>query len=178
VLDAMNRRHTRADYLAVIERLRAARPDIVFSSDFIVGFPGETEAEFRDTLSLVEEVGFASAYSFMYSPRPGTPAAEMDGQIAEHEKSGRLQRLQAVLNGHQKAFNAATLGRTLDVLLERPGRRTGQIVGKTPYMQAVQVMAPATMIGEVVPVTITDLGTFSLFGTLAQDAAVPEPLDA
>jgi tRNA-2-methylthio-N6-dimethylallyladenosine synthase len=102
----------------------------------------------------------------------------MDGQIAEGEKSGRLQRLQAVINRHQKAFNAATLGRTLDVLLERPGRHAGQIVGKTPYMQAVQVMAPAAMIGEVVPVTITGLGTFSLFGTLAQNAAVPEPLDA
>jgi tRNA-2-methylthio-N6-dimethylallyladenosine synthase len=173
VLDAMNRRHTRRDYLAVIERLRGARPDIALSSDFIVGFPGETDAEFNDTLSLIEEVGFASAYSFMYSPRPGTPAAEMDGQIAENEKSGRLQRLQAIVNRQQKAFNAAAVGRTFDVLLERPGRHPGQIVGKTPYMQAVQVMAPAELIGTVLPVTITDVGTFSLFGALAQHGAAP-----
>ncbi|MGE0061705.1 MAG: tRNA (N6-isopentenyl adenosine(37)-C2)-methylthiotransferase MiaB [Xanthobacteraceae bacterium] len=173
VLEAMNRRHTRADYFAVIERLRGARPDIALSSDFIVGFPGETEAEFRDTLSLIEEVGFASAYSFMYSPRPGTPAAEMDGQIAEPEKSERLQRLQAIVNRQQKAFNAAAVGHTLNVLLERPGRHPGQIVGKTPYMQAVQVMAPAELIGSVLPVTITDVGTFSLFGALAQHGATP-----
>ena len=173
VLDAMNRRHTRRDYLAAIARLRDARPDIAFSSDFIVGFPGETDAEFHDSLSLIEDVGFASAYSFMYSPRPGTPAAEMDGQIAETEKSARLQALQAVINRQQKAFNAATVGRTLDVLLERPGRHAGQLVGKTPYMQAVQVMAPAELIGAVVPVTITGTGTFSLFGALAQPASAP-----
>jgi tRNA-2-methylthio-N6-dimethylallyladenosine synthase len=173
VLDAMNRRHTRADYFAVIERLRGARADIALSSDFIVGFPGETESEFRDTLSLIEQVGFASAYSFMYSPRPGTPAAEMDGQIAEDEKSERLQRLQAIVNGQQKTFNAAAVGRTLDVLLERPGRHPGQIVGKTPYMQAVQVMAPAELIGSVLPVTITGVGTFSLFGALARHGAAP-----
>jgi tRNA-2-methylthio-N6-dimethylallyladenosine synthase len=173
VLDAMNRRHTRHDYLAAIARLREARPDIAFSSDFIVGFPGETEAEFLDTLSLIEEIGFASAYSFMYSPRPGTPAAEMDGQIPENEKSERLQRLQAIVNGQQKAFNAATVGRTVDVLLERPGRLAGQIVGKTPHMQTVQVMAPADLIGMVLPVTITGTGTFSLFGALAQPAATP-----
>src|SRR5690606_10761704 len=132
---------------------------IAFTSDFIVGFPGETESEFLDTLSLVEEVGFAGAFSFIYSPRPGTPAAEMDGQVADAEKSERLQRLQTVINRHQKAFNARAAGHTFDVLLEKPGRHPGQIVGKTPYMQAVQVMAPAELLGAVLPVTITEVGS-------------------
>ncbi len=167
ILEAMNRKHTRDDYLAVIERLRAARPDLALSSDFIVGFPGETEADFRDTLALIEEVGFASAFSFMYSPRPGTPAADMDDQVAPEEKAERLQRLQALVTRGQHAFNASFAGRPLDVLLEKPGRLPGQLVGKSPYLQAVQVMAPRSAIGSVVTVTVTEIGSNSLFGEIA-----------
>ncbi len=152
ILDAMNRRHTRADYLAVIERLRTARPDIAFSSDFIVGFPGETEDDFSDTLHLVGEVGYASAFSFKYSPRPGTPAAEME-QLPEAVKDERLQRLQREIDRHQAAFMARCEGQTFDVLFERTGRHPGQIVGRSPYLQPVQVMAPPSLIGEIAAVT-------------------------
>ncbi len=174
ILDAMNRRHTRADYLNVIAALRTARPDLAFTSDFIVGFPGETEDDFRDTLALVEDVGFASAYTFTYSARPGTPAAEMENQVPDGEKSERLQRLQAVITRQWRAFNASFAGRTLDVLLEKPGRLPGQLVGKSPYLQAVQVMAPAALIGSVVRVAITEAGTNSLFGALVKPEAVPQ----
>jgi tRNA-2-methylthio-N6-dimethylallyladenosine synthase len=174
MLEAMNRRHTRADYLDVIARLRAARRDLAFTSDFIVGFPGETEQDFHATLSLVEEVGFASAYSFAYSPRPGTPAAEMEKQVPDAEKSERLQRLQAVITGQWRAFNASFAGQTLDVLLEKPGKLPGQLVGKSPYLQAVQVMASRAMIGSLVQVGITDIGTNTLFGTLAENKAAPQ----
>jgi tRNA-2-methylthio-N6-dimethylallyladenosine synthase len=174
MLDAMNRRHTRDDYLAVIARLRAARNDLAFTSDFIVGFPGETEQDFRATLSLVEEIGFASAYTFAYSPRPGTPAAEMDNQVPDAQKSERLQRLQALVTGRWRAFNASFAGQTLDVLLEKPGKLPGQLVGKSPYLQAVQVMAPRAMIGSLVQVIITDIGTNTLFGTLAETEAAPQ----
>ncbi|HEY6381918.1 MAG TPA: tRNA (N6-isopentenyl adenosine(37)-C2)-methylthiotransferase MiaB, partial [Pseudolabrys sp.] len=121
ILSAMNRRHTRRDYLNVIARLRSARADLAFTSDFIVGFPGETETDFQATLTLVEEIGFAGAFSFMYSARPGTPAAEMTDQVPPEEKSERLQRLQAVISRHQRNFNAGFAGRTIDVLLEKPG---------------------------------------------------------
>jgi len=168
ILAAMNRKHSRAQYLAAIARLRAARGDIAFTSDFIVGFPGETEEDFRDTLTLVEEVGFAGAYTFAYSPRPGTPAAELDDQVPDSEKSERLQRLQALITRHWHGFNASFAGKTLDVLLEKPGKLPGQLVGKSPYLQAVQVMAPRSLIGTVVPVTITDIGTNTLFGALVQ----------
>ena len=170
VLEAMNRRHTRADYLDIVARLRAARPDIALTSDFIVGFPGETEAEFRETLSLVDEVGFANAFSFMYSPRPGTPAAEMEDQVPEAVKSERLQRLQAAIVRNQRASNACFEGENLEVLLEKPGRLPGQLVGKTPYLQTVQVMAPRALIGAVVPVTITEVGSNTLFGMLETPA--------
>ncbi|MEX2035332.1 MAG: tRNA (N6-isopentenyl adenosine(37)-C2)-methylthiotransferase MiaB [Xanthobacteraceae bacterium] len=173
VLAAMNRRHSRADYLAAIERLRQARPDLAFSSDFIVGFPGESEAEFHDTLRLVCEVGYASAFSFKYSPRPGTPAADME-QLAEEVKNERLQRLQKEIDRQQTAFMARCEGVTFDVLFERPGRHPGQIVGRSPYLQPVQVMAPASMIGQIAPVRITEVGSNSLFGELAQ-ATVPAP---
>jgi tRNA-2-methylthio-N6-dimethylallyladenosine synthase len=166
VLAAMNRRHNCAEYLAVIDRLKAARPDIAMSSDFIVGFPGETEREFRDTLALVDAVGFASAYSFKYSPRPGTPAADSDEQVHEAEKSERLARLQARIDHHAGAFNAATVGRTAEVLLEHPGKHAGQMVGRSPWMQAVQVMAPTSSKGQIVSVRITGTGTNSLYGTL------------
>ena len=173
ILAAMNRKHTRRDYLDVIARLRSGRADLAFTSDFIVGFPGETEADFRDTLTLFEEVGFAGAYSFMYSPRPGTPAAEMKGQVPEEEKSERLQRLQAVITRDQRRFLAGFAGRTLDVLLEKPGRLPGQLVGRSPYLHAVQVMAPANMIGSNERVTITEIGSNSLFGMLAENAQAP-----
>ncbi|HEY6754974.1 MAG TPA: tRNA (N6-isopentenyl adenosine(37)-C2)-methylthiotransferase MiaB [Pseudolabrys sp.] len=172
ILAAMNRRHTRRDYLEVISVLRARRDDLAFTSDFIVGFPGETEADFRDTLTLVDEVGFAGAFSFMYSARPGTPAADMDDQVPQEEKSERLQRLQAAITRHQRKFNAGFAGRTIDVLLEKPGRLPGQLVGRSPYLQAVQVMAPSTLIGSIQRVTITEVGSNSLFGTLETTAPV------
>ncbi|HEY6023525.1 MAG TPA: tRNA (N6-isopentenyl adenosine(37)-C2)-methylthiotransferase MiaB, partial [Pseudolabrys sp.] len=156
ILTTMNRKHTRRDYFDVIARLRAGRPDLAFTSDFIVGFPGETEEDFHDTLALIDEVGFASAYSFMYSPRPGTPAAEMKDQVPQEEKSERLQRLQAAITRHQRSFNADFAGHTLDVLLEKPGRLPGQLVGRSPYLQAVQVMAPMKLIGSVRRVTVTE----------------------
>lgn len=168
ILAAMNRKHTRKDYLNVIERLRAARSDLAFTSDFIVGFPGETEDDFHDTLALVEEVGFATSYSFSYSPRPGTPAADM-AQVPEAEKSERLQRLQALLTRQWRDFNGSFTGRTLDVLLEKSGRVPGQLVGRSPYLQTVQVMAPASMIGETVPVHITGTGTNTLFGDIVSE---------
>jgi tRNA-2-methylthio-N6-dimethylallyladenosine synthase len=169
ILASMNRKHTRKDYLDVIARLRAGRPDLAFTSDFIVGFPGETEQDFRDTLTLVDEVGFAGAYSFMFSPRPGTPAADMIEQVPPEEKSERLQRLQAAITRHQRGFNAGFAGRTVDVLLEKPDRLPGQLVGRSPYLQAVQVMASVDCIGTVRRVTIDEVGTNSLFGSLADE---------
>jgi tRNA-2-methylthio-N6-dimethylallyladenosine synthase len=171
ILAAMNRKHTRADYLAVIDRLRAARPELALSSDFIVGFPGETERDFRDTLELVETVGYASAFSFKYSARPGTPAAEMDDQVPESEKEARLAILQAAIERNRQAFNTGCLGTTFDILFERPGRHPGQLVGRSPYLQAVQVQAPSTRIGELASVTITEVGSNSLFGSLAHPVA-------
>jgi tRNA-2-methylthio-N6-dimethylallyladenosine synthase len=178
ILEAMNRKHTRSDYLAAIGRLRAARDDLAFTSDFIVGFPGETEQDFADTLMLVEEVGYASAYSFSYSARPGTPAAELPGQVPEADKSERLQRLQALITRQWQAFNASFVGRTLDILLEKPGKLAGQLVGRSPYSQSVQVMAPAGMIGQIVPVAIEDVGTNTLFGSLLKPAATPQFAEA
>ncbi|HET8543544.1 MAG TPA: tRNA (N6-isopentenyl adenosine(37)-C2)-methylthiotransferase MiaB [Pseudolabrys sp.] len=170
ILAAMNRKHTRKDYLDVITRLRAGRTDLAFTSDFIVGFPGETESDFRETLALVDEVGYAGAFSFMYSPRPGTPAAEMEEQISADVKSERLQRLQAAITHNQRRFNAGFAGRTVDVLLEKPGKLPGQIVGRSPYLQAVQVMAPAECIGSVHRVIIDEVGSNSLFGSLADES--------
>jgi tRNA-2-methylthio-N6-dimethylallyladenosine synthase len=177
VLAAMNRRHTRADYLRLIDRLRRARPDLALSSDFIVGFPGETEEDFRATVDLVEEVGFAGAFSFKYSPRPGTPAAEMD-QLPEDVKAERLARLQAVINRHQASFNARCEGQVFEVLFEKPGKRAGQLVGRSPYLQPVQAMAPAELVGEVVPVQITEVGSNSLFGALVNSHAAPSEKSA
>ena len=168
ILAAMNRRHTRSDYLAVIDRLRAARPDLALSSDFIIGFPGETEQDFGDTLALVDEVGYASAFSFKYSPRPGTPGAELPDQVPEPEKEARLAVLQAAIERHRQAFNAHCLGATFEVLFEKPGRHPGQLVGRSPYLQPVQVIAPATQMGELASVIITQVGPNSLFGALAQ----------
>lgn len=171
ILAAMNRHHTRADYLRIIERMRGARPDLAFSSDFIVGFPGESEADFRETMSLVEEVGYAGAFSFKYSPRPGTPAADMGDQIAEEAKAARLSELQALIERHQRRFNALCRGKTLTVLLEKEGRHPGQLVGRSPYLQPVQLIAPVDRIGEIVTAMITETGPNSLFGSLAPAGA-------
>lgn len=166
VLKAMNRKHRAEDYLRLVERIRAARPDMALSGDFIVGFPGETEADFRDTLALVEAVGYAQAYSFAYSPRPGTPAAGRPG-VAEGEKAERLQRLQAVLARQQATFHAAQVGRVLPVLLEKPGRMAGQVGGRSPYLSAVHLQAEVSRIGSIVPVRIMATATNSLTGELA-----------
>ncbi|TNE67120.1 MAG: tRNA (N6-isopentenyl adenosine(37)-C2)-methylthiotransferase MiaB [Alphaproteobacteria bacterium] len=139
ILDAMNRKHTREEYFAVVDRLRAARPDLALSSDFIVGFPGETDEDFEATLDLVRRVNYAQAYSFKYSPRPGTPASVIEDQVPEDVKSERLARLQALINEQQVAFNEASIGKTMDVLLEREGKMPGQLIGRSPYLQSVHV---------------------------------------
>ncbi len=174
ILAAMNRKHTADEYRRLIERVRQARPDIALSSDFIVGFPGETEADFAETLRLVEDIGFASSYTFKYSPRPGTPAAELDHQIAPEEMSERLHRLQERVEHHRQAFNHAMVGRTVDVLLERVGRHPGQLAGKSPYLQAVQIDTKTNQIGDMVRVLIERAGSNSLFGR----EAGPEELAA
>ena len=170
ILAAMNRRHTRADYLRALEKLRAAQPEIAFSSDFIVGFPGESEVDFAATLSLVEEVGFAAAYSFKFSARPGTPAAEMTGEVPEDVQIARLARLQALIDAHQDAFNRRAVGESFDVLFEKPGKYPGQLVGRSPYLQPVHVAAPAALIGEIRRVSINDIDRYSLFGDLESEA--------
>ena len=164
VLKAMNRSHSADSYLRIIDRVRAARPDIALSGDFIVGFPGESEAEFEDTLRIVEQVRYAQCYSFKYSSRPGTPAADMDGQIPAEVMDERLARLQALINRHQVEFNAATVGRRTDILLERKGRHPGQLIGKTPWLQSVHVTAPELSIGDMAEVDIISAGPNSLAG--------------
>ncbi|MGI8841661.1 MAG: tRNA (N6-isopentenyl adenosine(37)-C2)-methylthiotransferase MiaB [Caulobacteraceae bacterium] len=171
ILKAMNRDHTAASYLRTIEAVRAARPDIAISGDFIVGFPGEREADFEATLTLAREVGYASAFSFKYSRRPGTPAAAMAGQVDEAVKDERLRRLQALLAGQQSAFNTALVGRTIPVLFEKAGRHGGQVVGRSPYLQAVHCQGPATLIGRIVPVAIKAAGAGSLAGQPVLEAA-------
>jgi tRNA-2-methylthio-N6-dimethylallyladenosine synthase len=171
ILAAMHRRHTRADYVGIVAKLLRAQPAMALTSDFIVGFPGETEQDFAATLSLVDEIGYSGAFSFKYSPRPGTRGAEMADQLDEATKSERLYRLQDAIDGNQAKFNRRCLGQTLSVLFERRGRHSGQIVGRSPYLQAVQTDAPASLIGEIAPVTITDVGSNSLFGTLMREPA-------
>ena len=163
ILDAMNRGHTAGDYLALIDRIRAAQPDLALSSDFITGFPGETDEDFRATLALVRKVGYASSFSFKYSPRPGTPAADMD-QIPEAVRSERLLELQALLEDQRQAFNRSCVGREMDVLFDRAGRYEGQIAGRSPYLQPVQVDSSTLGIGDVARVRIVSNGTNSLFG--------------
>jgi tRNA-2-methylthio-N6-dimethylallyladenosine synthase len=175
ILDAMNRRHTRDDYLRVIERLRRAKPSLAFTSDFIVGFPGETDRDFADTMALIEDVGFSGAFFFKYSPRPGTPAVDMEDQVPETVMTERLHELQRLVDKQTAAFNQACVGQTLDVLFEKPGRRQGQITGKSPYLQPVQVNAPDTLIGTIAPVRIDDTIRYSLFGTLDADSATRAP---
>ena len=171
ILKAMNRSHSRDSYMRILDRVRAVRPDIAFSGDFIVGFPGETDADFEDTLSLVREVGHAQAYSFKYSPRPGTPAADMADQIPMPVMDERLQRLQAQIVADQTAFNDKTVGRTTDAVLERPGKFAGQLIGKSPWLQSVHVLAPDLSIGDIVTVQITDSGPLSLKGEPTMRAA-------
>ena len=171
ILKAMNRSHSRDSYLRILDRVRTVRPDIAFSGDFIVGFPGETEDDFEDTMRLVREVGHAQAYSFKYSPRPGTPAADMADQIAMEIMDERLQRLQAQIVADQTAFNQRTVGKTCDVLLERPGKFDGQLIGKSPWLQSVHVLAPDLSIGNIVSVQITDSGPLSLKGEPTMRAA-------
>jgi tRNA-2-methylthio-N6-dimethylallyladenosine synthase len=171
ILEAMNRRHTADSYLRLIERVRQARPDIALSSDFIVGFPGETDADFAATLRMIDEVRFATSFSFKYSPRPGTPAAELEDQVPEPVKAERLAQLQERLEADRQAFNRGTIGRTLDVLLEKPGRHPGQMTGRSPYLQTVQIEAGPYAAGDIVPVRITGTSTNSLFGELVLTAA-------
>jgi len=165
ILEAMNRQHTAAQYLRLVEAIRAARPDIALSGDFIVGFPGESDADFAATLAVVRRAGYAQAYSFKYSPRPGTPAATMK-QVPDDVKDARLQELQGLLNAQQKTFNAACVGRTLPVLFENLGRKDGQAIGRSPYLQAVHAEGAASLIGRIVPVRIEEAQPNSLKGAL------------
>jgi tRNA-2-methylthio-N6-dimethylallyladenosine synthase len=167
ILQAMNRKHTREFYLDLIAKFRAARPDMAFSSDFIVGYPGETEEDFADTISIVREVGFALCFSFKYSPRPGTPASVLTNQVPEDIKDERLQRLQAVIAETQLAFNQKQVGRILPVLFEKTGKKKGQLAGKSPYLQTVLINAPEEIIGTIVDVEITAAYQNSLQGILA-----------
>ena len=164
ILRAMNRKHTRAEYLSIIDHLRQARPDIAFSSDFIVGFPGENDADFEDTLALIKAVGYAQAYSFAYSPRPGTPAALEPLQVPEDIKRERLHRLQALIGEGQQAFNQTSIGKTLPILLESRGKKAGQLMGRSPHMQSVLVQGPETWLGTVKNVHITGGYANSLVG--------------
>lgn len=168
VLAAMHRKHTADDYLRLIDKIRAARPDIALSSDFIVGFPGETDADFEATLALIAKVEFAASFSFKYSPRPGTPAADAEDQLDAEVKRERLAQLQALVETQRQAFNQTTVGKTVPVLFEKKGRHKGQIAGKTPYLQAVQITAPEAFIGQILDVEITAAGANSLFGRRAE----------
>ena len=178
VLAAMNRRHGADAYRATVERLRAARPDLALSSDFIVGFPGESDRDFADTLRLVTEIGFAQAYSFKYSARPGTPAAALDDQVPEAVKTGRLAALQQLLNAQQIAFNRAAIGTVAPVLLDRRGRRAGQLLGRTPHMQSVHITADDDLYGQVVDVAIDGAHANSLSGRPLSGAPRPAPAGA
>jgi len=172
ILEAMNRKHTAADYVRTVERFRKVREDIAFSSDFIVGFPGETEKDFSATLALVTQISYAGAYSFKYSPRPGTPAADMQETVTTTVMDERLARLQELIDSQQAAFNAAAIGKTVDVLFERAARNPGQIVGRTAYLQPAHVMASPDIIGQVLPVAIDSLERYSLIGALAEPSHV------
>jgi tRNA-2-methylthio-N6-dimethylallyladenosine synthase len=162
VLKAMNRRHKAADYLALAARIRQARPDIALSSDFIVGFPGESEADFQATLDLVGTVGYAQAFTFKYSPRPGTPAADLPGQVPDAVKDERLQRLQTLVDTQARSFAEGLLGRRIDLLIEKPGRHPGQMVGRSPWLQPVIVPDTLGLVGEIRPVRVTEAGSHTL----------------
>jgi len=166
ILDAMNRKHDRDTYLRLVDKLKAARPDLALSSDFIVGFPGETDADFADTMALVRQVGFVNTYSFKYSSRPGTPAAAMPNQVEEAVKDARLAELQNLLWDQTRQFNEASIGKVMSILLDRPGRRDGQLVGRSPYMQPVHVDNAHGLLGRVAQVRIAALHPNSLAGEL------------
>lgn len=167
ILKAMNRRHTGAEYLRLVERIRSARPDIAMSGDFIVGFPGETDQDFEDTLAIVEAVKYAQAFSFKYSTRPGTPGADLTDQVPEVVKAERLERLQALLLKQQNEFAQSLVGKTMDVLLEKPGRMPGQLIGRSPWLQSVNLDANDMKIGDIIHVRITATGPNSLFAEVA-----------
>jgi tRNA-2-methylthio-N6-dimethylallyladenosine synthase len=171
ILKAMNRSHSAKSYRDVLDKVRKVRPDIALSGDFIVGFPGETEADFEATLQIVRDVRYAQAYSFKYSPRPGTPAATMEDQISAEVMDDRLQRLQALLNEQQLAFNQASVGARTSILLERPGRHPGQLVGKSPWLQSVHVQADGARIGDMLDVDIISAGPNSLQGDIVKRKA-------
>jgi len=171
ILKAMNRGHTAEHYLRLVEKIRASRPDIAMSCDFIVGFPGERDADFEATLQLVREVGYAGAFTFKYSRRPGTPASALPGQVAEEVKDERLARLNALLDEQARAFNDSQVGRTLPVLFEKTGRHPGQLIGRSPYLQSVHVSAPDRLLGQIVPVKIEAAARNSLAGAPLADLA-------
>lgn len=173
ILEAMNRRHDVAFYLRQVERLKGVRPDLALSSDFIVGFPGETDAEFQHSMDLVRQVGFVQTYSFKYSPRPGTPASAMDPQVPEAVKDERLAELQGLLAEQTHAFNQQTVGKVLPVLMDRMGRRPGQLLGRSPYMQPVHVDGISHRFGQVVPVRIISAYPNSLAGEVADEGLIP-----
>jgi tRNA-2-methylthio-N6-dimethylallyladenosine synthase len=178
ILSAMNRRHTAEEYEHLIARIRAVRPDIALSTDVIVGFPGETDADFEDTLKMVQRVGFAQAFSFKYSARPGTPAAKLDGQVPEAAKKERLAALQALLKEGRHAFDRAQVGKRLPVLFEGAGRKPGQIAGRSPYLQTVNVEGPKTLIGQIAEVDISSAGPNSLTGIMNTRFEWREPIQA
>jgi tRNA-2-methylthio-N6-dimethylallyladenosine synthase len=169
ILEAMNRKHDVQTYFDIIDRLRAARPDIGLSSDFIVGFPGESDKDFEETLALVRHVNYAQSYSFKYSIRPGTPAGAMEAQVPEDVKANRLQQLQALLNEQQIAFNQKTVGTIQSVLLDRKGRQEGQFIGRSPFMQSVTVFAPDRLMGQVIDVRIEEAHPNSVSGSIVID---------
>lgn len=172
ILKAMNRKHTAAEYIAIIERLRAVRPDIAFSSDFIVGFPGETDAQFEETMALVRHVGFAACYSFKYSSRPGTPASQMQGLVRDDVASARLAQLQDLLRVQHTAFNEGCIGRIMPVVFSGTGNKDGQLYGRTPYNQAIHVEAPKRLLGQVVRVEITGANASALTGRIQTNESV------
>ena len=171
MLKAMNRSHSARSYLDILEKMRQVRPDIALSGDFIVGFPGESDQDFEETLQIVRDANYSQAFSFKYSPRPGTPAAGMDEQIAPEVMDERLQRLQALLNEQQYAFNQQTVGRTTDILLERKGKLDGQLIGKTPWLQSAHIISPDLEIGDLVEIEITQAGPNSLTGQIRERLA-------
>jgi tRNA-2-methylthio-N6-dimethylallyladenosine synthase len=178
ILAAMNRKHSAEDYARLIGRIREARPDIALSTDIIVGFPGEDEDDFEATMQLVRAIGFAQAFTFKYSARPGTPAADVPGQVAGAVAGARLQRLQSLIEGGARAFDARSVGRTLPVLFERKGRKPGQVAGRSPYQQPVHVEAPERLIGQIVEVDIVAAGPKSLMGVIKSGFEWREPLQA
>ena len=172
ILAAMNRGHTRDDFRRIVDKLRAARGDMTLSSDFITGYPGETDADFDDTMELINDIGFIQSFSFKYSPRPGTPAAGVKPQVPDAVKTERLHLMQQVLDAQLRTFNISCVGETFDILLTNPGRYPGQLVGRSPYLQAVHVMADPKHIGEIVPVKVVSVEAYSL-GAVWADALEP-----